>query len=36
MDEVLAKALEFSNFTATLNGQKESYEKYLDDQFYIQ
>ena len=32
MDEALAKALEFSNFTATLNGQKRIlYEKYLDD-----
>ena len=27
MDEALEKALEFSNFTATLNGQKESYTK---------
>ncbi len=32
MDEALEKALEFSNFTATLNGQKRIlHEKYLDD-----
>jgi len=32
MNEALAKALEFSNFTATLNGQKRIlHEKYLDD-----
>lgn len=32
MDEALEKALEFSNFTATLNAQKRTlHEKYLGD-----